>query len=164
MTQDVDGGIKLIRKSVDQNYPAANFFLGGLYIQDAFMEGSQKSTFPQALRILRVDVKQGIECYRRAAMQNYSSAQFALAMFYAQGAGVPQDFIEAYAWCSTSLETGLGLDGGLGDFGSDNLGSAEIKRLLDKIKANLTQIQLEQGERRKLELRRLVDETCAENY
>jgi TPR repeat protein len=43
---------------------------------------------------------------RRAADQNHSGAQSILGFFYANGVGVPQDYVEAYKWEYLSFSQG----------------------------------------------------------
>ena len=44
------------------------------------------------------DDAQAVTCYRQAAEQGHSVAQFNLGASYFTGRGVPQDYVEAHKW------------------------------------------------------------------
>ena len=45
--------------------------------------------------------------YRKAAEQGVPHAEFAMAVYYADGEGVPQDFVEAYKWTALAAAHGV---------------------------------------------------------
>jgi TPR repeat protein len=45
--------------------------------------------------------------FRKAAAQGNGKAQFALAVMYLNGTGVPQDYVQAHKWFNISGSNGL---------------------------------------------------------
>jgi hypothetical protein len=39
-----------------------------------------------------------VKWYRLAAQQGYAAAQYNLGLTYAEGPGIPQDYVQAYMW------------------------------------------------------------------
>ncbi|MEE8263505.1 MAG: tetratricopeptide repeat protein, partial [Gammaproteobacteria bacterium] len=52
------------------------------------------------------DLAQAAKWYRLAAEQGHLDAQNNLGFMYAQGRGVPQDRVQAYAWLNMAAEGG----------------------------------------------------------
>jgi TPR repeat protein len=55
-----------------------------------------------------VDDNEAVKWFRRAAEQQYASAQNQLGMMYEKGRGVPQDFVKAADWYRKAAERGYG--------------------------------------------------------
>ena len=83
-----------------------------------------------------INVKNKIE----AAKQGSAIAQFNLGLMYAKGEGVPQDYVEAYAWVLLAKAKG-------------NEHASEKISILEK---RLTAEQMEKGQARAKELRRSI--------
>ena len=52
------------------------------------------------------DSRQAVDWFRKAAEQNYSPAQFNLAVLYQNGVGVPLNYSEAYKWFTLAANDG----------------------------------------------------------
>jgi TPR repeat protein len=78
---DFDETMRLYRKAADQGYAIAEVQIGVWY------EHSEPQNFAEALK-----------WYRKAADQGNASGQFNLGSLYAEGHGVPQDYVSAYMW------------------------------------------------------------------
>lgn len=70
--------------------------------------------------------------YRKAAEQGDERAQYNLGPMYANGQGVPQDFIRAYMWSHPAVAT------------SSGSGAIELKKLQGDVTSRLTPSQIEQ--------------------
>ena len=51
--------------------------------------------------------KQAMHWYRRAAEQGNPEAQHNMAAMYFDGRGIPQDYVQAYAWFSVAAANGV---------------------------------------------------------
>ena len=76
------------------------------------------------------DAAEAVKWYRKAAEQGHVHAQNNLGVRYANGEGVPEDDVTAYAWFSVTATSGNW-------FGRDSR---------DRIKGDLTPSQLEKGQ------------------
>ena len=74
--------------------------------------------------------------YRKAAEQGHVGAQCSLGVMYANGKGVPKDYVEAYAWWSVAATNG----------------HEDAKERLPKAKAKLTPEGLAEGQKLAIEL------------
>ena len=52
------------------------------------------------------DEAEAVAWYRRAAEQGVADAQFSLGFAYANGEGVPQDYVTAHMWINLAAATG----------------------------------------------------------
>ena len=68
---------------------------------------------------VRIDHKQAVRWYRKAAEQGHANAQYNLGGMYEVGHGVPEDFVTAYAWAKIAHANG-------------NKGAPKFKSLLEK--------------------------------
>lgn len=66
---------------------------------------NQRPDLMQRLILLRHDPTL-VDALRIAAMQGNADAQYGLGLVYAEGRGVDQDDIEAYAWLSVAIMQG----------------------------------------------------------
>jgi uncharacterized protein len=81
---------ELVEKAAKKGYPAAQFSLGILnypITMGTWIYGAGKENLREALI-----------WYRRAAEQGDPDSEVALGIAYAEGLGVPQDFVEAHKW------------------------------------------------------------------
>ena len=79
-------------------------------------------------------------------MQGVSEAQHNLGACFTKGEGIPKDYVEAYAFFSLAGE---------------NLGQSIRARSL--LKKGMTSSQIEEGERRKIELRLQINNNESTN-
>jgi hypothetical protein len=86
---DERAALRWIGKAAAQGNAAAQFELGSYYTLAPHRD------FGRAADLLR-----------RSALQGFAPAQSSLAMLYWAGAGVPVDWIEAYAWLGLAAEQG----------------------------------------------------------
>ena len=77
-----------------------------------------------------------VEQYRELAEQGHAYAQCSLGDRYLNGAEVPEDHVEAYAWYSVAAENG----------------EEDAKEMVLSVKAQLTPEQLTEGQKRAAEL------------
>ena len=77
-----------------------------------------------------------LETIRKAAEQGEARAQYRLGFMYANGNGVPHNYVEAYAWMSVAATNG----------------NEDAKEFLPKAKAELTREQLIAAQIRAIEL------------
>ncbi|MDB4809753.1 sel1 repeat family protein [bacterium] len=82
------------------------------------------------------DDAEALRLYRLAAEQGVAKAQHNLGVMYAKGEGVPQDYVEAYAWFSVAAAGGY----------------ADAANNRDVVAGDLTPEQLSQGQKRATEL------------
>jgi len=54
------------------------------------------------------DDAEAVKWFRKAAEQDYASAQNQLGMMYEQGRGVPRDYVKATEWYRKAAERGYG--------------------------------------------------------
>lgn len=79
------------RKAAEQNYPAAQFELGRLYVNG---HGVAK------------DYAAALNWFGRAASQGYADGQFALGVMYENGQGVVKDYAAAATWYRNAADKG----------------------------------------------------------
>ena len=82
------------------------------------------------------DAAEAVKWYFKAAEQGYARAQYGLGFMYANGNGVPHNYVEAYAWMSVAATNG----------------NEDAKEFLPKAKAELTREQLIAAQIRAIEL------------
>jgi TPR repeat protein len=70
--------------------------------------------------------------YRKAALQNYSTAQYNLGVMYGHGQGMPEDDAQAYMWFNVAIANGPG---------------PMIIRTRDEFAQYMTPAQLSEGQR-----------------
>ena len=83
--------------------------------------------------------------YRKAAEQGFADAQYNLGVMYANGEGVPKDFVEAYAWLNISASMGLEV----------------TRKNRDIIDNKMTTAQKRQAQERTKELMKMLEEKAA---
>ena len=92
--ENVAEAVKWFRKSAEQEYDMAQFFLGAMYAM--------------GLGVPKDDVE-AVEWFSRAAGQGFALAQFFLGVMYAEGQGVPKELAEAVKWYRRAAEQGNAL-------------------------------------------------------
>jgi tetratricopeptide (TPR) repeat protein len=92
------------------------------------------------------DEAEAVRWFWRASMQGVSEAQHNLGACFTKGEGIPKDYVEAYAFFSLAGE---------------NLGQSIRARSL--LKKGMTSSQIEEGERRKIELRLQINNNESTN-
>jgi TPR repeat protein len=55
---------------------------------------------------------EAVKWYRKAAEQGFPEAQYGLGVCYANGDGVPKNYMEAYKWMNLGLAQNFELAGG----------------------------------------------------
>ena len=111
--------VKWYRKAAEQGYANAQHRLGVMYYNG---QGVPK------------DDGEAVKWCRKAAEQGFANAQIMLGLFYSEGS-IPEDYVEAYAWCSVAVRQ-----------------TAGTPEALSKVKAKLTPEQLAEGQKRATEL------------
>ncbi len=53
------------------------------------------------------DVAEAVRLFRKSAEQGYALAQYNLGLMHSGRKGLPQDFIETYAWLTLAAEAGV---------------------------------------------------------
>ena len=106
--ENVAEAVKWFRKSAEQEYDMAQFFLGVMY--------AEGQGVPQNLA-------EAVKWYRRAAEQGNALAQFVLGAMYGEGRDVPQNDAEAVKWYRKAAEQGDDrAQNNLGDVYANGLG------------------------------------------
>jgi TPR repeat protein len=83
------------------------------------------------------DTAEAVTWYRKAAEHGNADAGNSLGAIYAEGRGVPRDYIRAYAWFSLAMLAGDQLAQGNRDIAARNMTPAEIaeaEQLAQKVK------------------------------
>ena len=135
MEKNNEKAAKWYRKAAEQGHTIAQYFLGEMYYY--------------GVGVLQ-DKVEAVKWWRKAAEQGTlpvgdslfaSLAQRALGQMYYEGEGVPKNFIEAYAWFLL-----LKADG------------EEVSEMISTLEKRLTAEQIEKGQARAAELRRLIEQ------
>jgi hypothetical protein len=113
--------LKWLKIAADQKLFSAQLFLGRLY--------RDGQAVPQ-------DQRKGIELITASANQGAAEAQYELSLCYEIGNGAPQDMVQAYKWAIISIRSGITR----GD-------EAEGDELLTKLRSQMTDAQISEGER-----------------
>jgi len=90
------------------------------------------------------DFKTGADWFLKAAMQGNTDAQNNLGSLYANGNGVPKDFVQAFYWLDIAAQKG------------DNVAAEKRDRVMDKMtdpQLNEALRLLEERERRKAKVK-----------
>jgi TPR repeat protein len=116
---DPDACSGAIGQGAEYGHARAQRYVGHLY-----------ATGDESLR-LRQDYTEAAKWYRRAAEQGLAPAQYDLGRMYADGQGVPQDYVLAHMW--------LNLAGAAGE--------AEAIRHRDAVASNMTRSQIADAQR-----------------
>ena len=103
--QDPDR-IAEIRRLADQGDVDAQFTLGTIYSFSQIIYANGGRAGPES------DPAEAAKWYRLAAGQGHAIAQNNLGLIYANGTGVPQDDVLAYAWLNLAGEQGNELASG----------------------------------------------------
>ena len=90
--QDDAEAVKWYRKAAEQGIAGAQFYLGVMY----HFGGDG----------VRQDDAEAVKWYRKAAEKGNALAQRSLGGMYAVGKGVPQNDVQAYAWCNIATAQG----------------------------------------------------------
>ena len=130
--QDDVEAVKWWREAAEQGFAEAQFRLGVMY---HLGEG-----VPQ-------DYVEAAKWWRKTAEQGDADAQFWVGVMCAKGEGVPKDVVEAYAWFLLAKANGENLE-------RPN-GKEEVSELIFSLEKMLTAEQMEKGQARAAELRRL---------
>ena len=97
--QDPDRIAEILRRA-EQGDVDAQFTLGTLYSFSQILFANGGRVGPQS------DPAKAAKWYRLAAEQGFARAQHNLGLMYANGTGVPQDDVLAYAWLNLAVEQG----------------------------------------------------------
>ena len=89
---------------------------------------------------MRQEFSEALRWYHKAADQDHAAAQFDIGVMYAYGEGVPQDFVEAYAWFNLAAKT-----------------FAPVAKYRDEFESEMTTHQVAEGQHRTKELRMALD-------
>ncbi|MCP3869485.1 MAG: trypsin-like serine protease [Gammaproteobacteria bacterium] len=120
--------ISWLQKSVRQNYPPAQAFLGGLYYSG---RGILRKDYAMAFKLYRKAAEQGVgeaqymvgllytmgkgvsksyekaaKWHKRGANQGIVRSQVALGVLYSRGKGVPRNYVESYKWYTLAMGEG----------------------------------------------------------
>ena len=106
------------RRAADLDHPDGQAWLGFLYVDGAFpfsrdlaktrLSGESLPSRQGTTRLSEVakDEAQAAGWFRKAATQGLAEAQLSLAMMYAAGVGLQQDYSKAEKWCRRAAERG----------------------------------------------------------
>jgi len=129
--QDAKEATQWLRKAAERGHVEAQFDIALDYDFDS-----------------KGDKAEAAKWYRLAALQGHTQAQILLAQKYQQGAGVPQNYIEALAWYNVAAATGqkhalVGRDKLAYEIGSNGTlvaqqRSAEISKEIEAARADKT--------------------------
>ncbi len=151
---DYGKAAKWFQKAAEQGDVHAQFLLGTLYYDG---EGVPKNDIEAA------------KWFRKAAEQGFTETQLYLGLIYAEGGGgVPKNDIEAYAWFLLAKANGEEVVGEriyTHEELWEDTSSLTWNKLGEKISAlekRLTAEQMEKGQARAAELRRLIKQKSAE--
>ena len=92
------------------------------------------------------EAQEYIDRIRKTAEQGDTEAQFHLGVMYANGGGVPQDFVKAYAWYILAAAQG----------------NEEASELEDSLRENMTAEQVAEAEKLAAELRERIESSKSE--
>eukprot|EP01037_Dinobryon_pediforme_P011873 gene11873-11962_t len=127
VSQDIPGGLRLIKLAADQGYPLAIVNLGFIYFSGEYVPQSDIEAakwFEKAAKRGNVESEsvlgfmymngRGVEqndstavkWFQLAANQGAEKAQFYLGNMYRLGNGVPQDYVTAHMWFNLSSAQG----------------------------------------------------------
>jgi TPR repeat protein len=81
------------------------------------------------------DFKEALKWYRKAADQDYPTAQFNLATMYSKGQGASADPVQAHMWADLASQSAKGSE------------LAEAIKLRDSIEARLTPAQIAESKK-----------------
>jgi TPR repeat protein len=90
VARDYAEAVKLYRKSAEQGFMFAQYFLGVHYLRKAVPR----------------DYAEAAKWMRKAAEQGNATAQIQLGVMYQEGIGVPRDYAGAYMWFSLAAAKG----------------------------------------------------------
>jgi TPR repeat protein len=76
--------------------------------------------------------------YRKAADQGHAGAQYQLGYMYANGWGVPQDYILAHMWCNLSAARTSDVSG---------KGDRRAAKIRDEVAAKMTPAQIAEAQK-----------------
>lgn len=116
-----------VRHNAELGDPQAQFSLGYVYYkagQDPNVQGVSR------------DFRRAARWFRRAAEQGHTGAQYNMGVLHLHGHGVAQDPVMAYAWLRQA----------------ERQGHANSAQLVALLRGMLDQQQIEEGERRAMEL------------
>lgn len=116
-----------VRHNAELGDPQAQFSMGYVYYkagQDPNVQGVNR------------DFRRAARWFRRAAVQGHSGAQYNMGVLHLHGHGVEQDPVTAYAWLRRA----------------EDQGHANSAQLVELLRAMLSDQQIEEGEKRSIEL------------
>ena len=125
--QDDMEAAKWFRKAAEQGHAKAQYSLGLMYDED-------NSLGPR-------DYVEAAKWFRKASEQEHAGAQYNLGLMHDEGKGMPKNSIEAYAWYLLAKANG----------------NEESSKKIFSLEERLTAEQIEKGEARAMELKRLID-------
>ena len=163
---------KWLRKAAEQGVETAQFVLGVLYFKGEGVPKNYVESYAWLLLAKANGDKKAIEAvsnletyltaeqmekgqartakwFRKWAEQGYDLPQYNLGVMYHGGHGVPKDEVEAYAWFRLAKANANG-------FSEEFTGKA-----VSNLEKDLTAEQIEQGQARAAELRRLIEQKSA---
>jgi TPR repeat protein len=93
---------------------------------------------------VKKDEKMALMWFKRAAYQELPDAQGMCSYFYVNGVGVPQDYVEAYAWLNLSVANNSSSEGG--------------RALREETMSLMTKEQIAEGQKRSTALQKEIDD------
>ncbi len=110
--QNIKEAMIQFQKAAEQGDVESEYMLGSIYEEGGLgkvvhgPDGSSRVLHPAENAPVPRDYGLAAKWYRKAAEQNNALAQNGLGRLYADGKGVPQEYIEAYFWLSLASANG----------------------------------------------------------
>ncbi len=127
-----DGAVyALVERAAQEGYAVAQMSLGVMnygFSFDLFSDVRRKN-LPEALK-----------WYRRAAAQGDVDSQFALALAYESGTGLPQDYVEAHKWFNLAAAAAAKYEG-------EEAFRENLRKQRDDLAHKMTASQVEEAQR-----------------
>jgi hypothetical protein len=110
--QNIKEAMLQFQKAAEQGDVESEYMLGSIYEEGGLgrivnePDGSSRVLLPSENAPVPKDYGLAAKWYRKAAEQGKALAQNGLGRLYADGKGVPQDYVEAYFWLSLATASG----------------------------------------------------------
>ena len=110
--QNIKEAMLQFQKAAEQGDVESEYMLGSIYEEGGLgrivnePDGSSRVLLPSENALVPKDYGLAAKWYRKAAEQGKALAQNGLGRLYADGKGVPQDYVEAYFWLSLATASG----------------------------------------------------------